>query len=329
MATLIPTDQIRAGDNDRKYFDADKLRELADNIAAHGLAQPPTVRPIYQCACGRQSWQAACACGQCAASPAFYEIVCGERRTRAMRDVLGWTEIPCEVRPMDDPTASAIMLAENVARVNLNPIEEANGYFARMRAYNYSVADVARIAGVKISDVQDALRLLKLAEDVQHFVAVGQLPMPYALLVCDLDFNRQRIAMRVYNKAQHMPMWKWRVVVSNLEQAQAQEHMLPFFEEMLIDTVNNASPRTGRKAITGAPVSEELPPVRYRTNEVMAETFERYILDLQASGLNTAASAVANIYTQFVARGIVNVPKLPTLDQSDAPAGDCPMVRLD
>ena len=95
--TEIAVGDILAGDNDRRHFDASALEDLAASIAADGLGQPPTVRPFGE----------------------GYQLVCGERRTRAMRDVLGWTSIPCIVRDMSDAEASALMLAENTARAGL------------------------------------------------------------------------------------------------------------------------------------------------------------------------------------------------------------------
>ena len=102
----IPVSSIAAGNNDRKEFDPVKLEELAASIAAHGLAQPITVRPLSGLIPG-------------------FEIVAGERRFRAISRVLQWDTIPAIVRDLDDEAASAIMLAENTGRADLNPIEEA------------------------------------------------------------------------------------------------------------------------------------------------------------------------------------------------------------
>lgn len=109
---LVPVEHIVRGDNDREDFNPTGLLELADSIRANGLAQKPVYRKR---------------------ADGMYEIVAGERRTRAMRDLLGWRHIPAEVsEDMDDRTASAIMLSENRGRRNLNPIEEARGYAKRL-----------------------------------------------------------------------------------------------------------------------------------------------------------------------------------------------------
>lgn len=330
MSEMVQAHLIHAGNNDRKQFNQKKLRELAASIAKNGLAQPPTVRPIYRCeACDTETWQETCHTHG-AIIFSHYQIVCGERRVRAMRDILKWTEVPCEIRPMNDQTASDIMLAENAARVDLNPIEEANSYFLRIQAYSYSIQEMAQVAGVHVGDVQNALRLLKLVPEVQHLVATYQMTVAYAVRLSDLDTNRQRIAMQVYIKAKNMPQWRWVEVINRLLQAQNAEIALPGFEAMLVAQATVAARvRTGKKAITGAPVNEKLPAVRYSHGDSMARTFERYIQDLEASGWNDAAAAVGHIYTSFVARAIVNLPETITLDRSDLPAGKFPMQRID
>jgi len=115
----IPVEKIIVGNNDRKQFNQQGLAELATSIAEHGLAQPPTLRPVID---------------------GMYEIVAGERRTRAMRDVLKWKFIPAIVRDLDDQQASAIMLIENIERKDLNPMEEAQAYSERMKRFAWRIS---------------------------------------------------------------------------------------------------------------------------------------------------------------------------------------------
>ena len=124
----IPVELIYAADNDRKSFAQSELVSLAESIRDHGLAQPPTVRPVGS----------------------RYEIVAGERRVRAIRDVLGLTSIPVMVRALDDSAAAAIMLAENMHRADLDPIEEASAYAGRMERFEATVAEVAEVANVPL-----------------------------------------------------------------------------------------------------------------------------------------------------------------------------------
>lgn len=302
--THVPASAIVRGPNDRQVFSAVALDELAASINEHGLAQPPTLRPLP--------------CGG-------YEIVAGERRVRAMRDVLGWGEIPALVRAMDDETASAIMLAENTGRVDLNPVEEAEAYQARITRFGWSVAKVAETAGVSVMRVRNRLDLLTLVTDVQHFVKIGQFPDTYALLLRDLDGNRQRIALRLYNRAPSMPLMRWRDLVSQLwEQQQAESQMGLFALELqLIDEVDSLAdiPAKGKRALTGAQADRSLPPVRYADDDSMAPIFDRYIRDLSAAGHAEAAGALANVYNLFVLRGWVTVRSDVELPRLNADAG--------
>lgn len=170
--TRLPADRIVAGSNDRTDFDAAALEQLAASIAASGLAQPPTVRPV---------------------ADGMFEIVAGERRCRAMA-LLGWTEYPVMVRELDDSQASDIMLLENLARVDLDPVAEARAFRARLDR-GATVAELAERAGVPARRVSARLRLLELADDVQHLVAHGQLTLGQADALVGLDVNRQRLAL--------------------------------------------------------------------------------------------------------------------------------------
>lgn len=170
----IDTGLIDPGNNDRKEFDAEELAQLASSIDSNGLAQPPTVRPKPD---GR------------------YELVAGERRFRACSENLGWATIPAFVRDLDDAQAGAIMLAENVARVDLDPVEEANAYRARM-ATGLTVAEVAAQAGVQASRVQWRLDLLRLIPEALALVQSKQLGVGAAWELRDLDVNRQMLALR-------------------------------------------------------------------------------------------------------------------------------------
>ena len=106
----IPASAITSSNNDRKHFDQEKLTDLAWSIKESAFAPPITVRPMD----GR------------------FVIVAGERRFRAMTEVLGYEDIPCLVCEMSEEEAARVMLAENTARVNLNPIEEAHAFQTRI-----------------------------------------------------------------------------------------------------------------------------------------------------------------------------------------------------
>lgn len=282
----IPVHLIRAGNNDRKQFNAVELQELANSIGEHGLAQPPTLRPM---------------------GDGTYEIVAGERRIRAMRDILGWTHIPAIVRELDDQQASAIMLIENIERKDLNPMEEACAYAERMERFGWGIGDLVRVTGKNVRHIEKMLSLLRLTEDVQHYVKIGQFPVNFAVAIVELDKNRQRIALRAFNSAPNMSAYRWKDLVGKLADDQASENQAPLFVLEQVMAEMSSEPMKGRKARTGVKADRTLPPVRIYPDDSMALIFDRYIARLREAGHVEAAGAVGNIYNSFVARGWVNV----------------------
>lgn len=211
----IALDLIDPGSNDRKAFSPDALSELAASLAEHGLAQPVTLRPRPN---GR------------------YQLVCGERRTRAAR-LLGWTSIPALVRDLDDRATSAIMLAENTARADLSPLEEAAAYAERIAAFGITPAEVATWAGVSTFRVTIRLKLLALIPEAVVLVNSGSLPIGFAARLSDLDNNRQRIALRYFADAaasgKPLNQWAWSSLTTKLLADQNAESMFDTGEAFL------------------------------------------------------------------------------------------------
>lgn len=286
--TQVAVSEIVAGENDRQTFNQQELAELANLIKDQGLTQAPTLRPV----------------------DGGYEIVAGERRVRAMRDILGWTQIPAVIRELDDDEASAIMLSENTGRVDLNAIEEAEAYQKRQER-GWAIPRIAETAGVTSQHVQNRLDLLELVPEIQHFVRFGQFPETFALHVLPLDNNRQRIALKAYNRAPSMPLLRWKNVIAQLLEDQLSEAQMGLFalESMVISEAEAMVdvPVKGRRAITGAAANRDLPPVAVHPGDSMAPIMDRYIRDLTANGNIDVVGAVANLYNLFVAKGWVVV----------------------
>jgi ParB/RepB/Spo0J family partition protein len=206
--THISTSQIVAGNNDRTTFDPKALAELAASIQANGLIQPITVRSIE--------------------GTELYQIVAGERRFRAMDGVLGWQTVPAIVADLTDEEAAAVMLSENVSRQDIDPIDEANAYASRMKAYGWTVARCAEAAGVSEIRVQFRVKLLALRPDVQALVKTGNLQLGYAQVLASagLDSTRQIMALAALrDHTNPTPAW-FRRLCSDLLSQQAQETML-------------------------------------------------------------------------------------------------------
>jgi ParB family chromosome partitioning protein len=180
LVTVLDVGSIVAGDNgtghqDRESFDPDALCGLAASIERDGLASPPLVRP----APGRAG---------------TFELIAGERRVRAMRDVLGWEKIPCLVRDLSDAAARALMFAENDARADLALSEQARAIAARRRP-DQSVAAIAAELGHTERWAANRLALLKLDAPVLALVDSGQLPLLRGVMLADLPAAAQRAAV--------------------------------------------------------------------------------------------------------------------------------------
>lgn len=141
----------------RTQFDEEALSELADSIKQRGIIQPLVVEKSRQ----------------------GYTIVAGERRFRAAR-MAGLTEIPVLIRSFSDEEKLEIALIENIQREDLNPIEEAKAYRRLMDKYELNQEGLAKKIGKKRSTVANAVRLLKLPEDMQDSVVEGSLSSGHA-----------------------------------------------------------------------------------------------------------------------------------------------------
>lgn len=135
-------------DQPRKIFDEKALAELADSIAQHGILQPLVVRPL---------------------SNGSYQLVAGERRWRAAR-IAGLSEVPVIIKELTDEEVIEIAMVENLQREDLNPLEESLGYAYMMQELKITQEQVAEKVGKSRPAVANALRLLKLPEEIQEMV---------------------------------------------------------------------------------------------------------------------------------------------------------------
>jgi ParB family chromosome partitioning protein len=170
VVSALPIDLIERGRyQPRRSFDPDSLRELADSIAAQGVIQPIVVRPIAQ---------------------ERYEIVAGERRWRASQQA-GLSEIPVVVREVDEQTAIAIALIENIQRDDLNPLEEASALQRLLAEFGLTHQQVAEAVGKSRTTVTNLLRLLELNDDVKQYLQDGGLEMGHARALLGLRGPQQ------------------------------------------------------------------------------------------------------------------------------------------
>jgi ParB family transcriptional regulator, chromosome partitioning protein len=147
----------------RKDFTDGALRELADSIREQGVVQPLIVR----------------------AKADHFELIAGERRWRAAQ-IAGLTEVPVIVREAADTEALELALIENLQRENLNPIEEALGYRQLIEQFQLRQEDAAQKVGKSRVVVANALRLLRLPDELQAYIRNGQLSVGHAKVILGL-----------------------------------------------------------------------------------------------------------------------------------------------
>ncbi|MGE0530910.1 MAG: ParB/RepB/Spo0J family partition protein [Hyphomonadaceae bacterium] len=142
----------------RKHFDEAELNDLASSIKTHGILQPILVRPI---------------------ADGKYEIVAGERRWRAAQRA-GLHTIPAVIRELNEVEVLEIAIVENVQRMDLNPIEEAQGFQALIDRFGRTQQEIADAVGKSRPHIANMLRLLQLPDDLQEMVRDGRLSSGHA-----------------------------------------------------------------------------------------------------------------------------------------------------
>jgi ParB family chromosome partitioning protein len=162
---LLPVEAIeRNPGQPRKRFEEEKLEELAASIRTHGVVEPILVRK----------------------DGARYRILAGERRWRAAQRA-GLKEVPAVLREASDREAFELALVENLQRADLNAIEEAEAFEVLIEDHGLTQEKVAERVGKERSTVTNALRLLRLPEDVRDLVRGGELDMGHARALLGLE----------------------------------------------------------------------------------------------------------------------------------------------
>ncbi len=160
--------------NPRKTFDEGDLQELSDNIETQGLLQPITVRPMGE----------------------HYEIVCGERRYRAVSKLNSknpdkWPTISAIVREMTDEDAFDAMITENLQRKDVDPIEEAFA-FSELVKTGKSIDEIAARFGKSVRFVTERVKLNSLIPELMLAVRDDKMPIVAAQIICKLDEEQQK-----------------------------------------------------------------------------------------------------------------------------------------
>ena len=160
----------------RKHIKKSSLRELATSIKQQGLLQPIVVRKLND-------------------DTELYELIAGERRWRAAQ-LAGCNEIPALLKEVDEHSAAAIALIENIQREDLTAIEEATAIKQLVVKFDMTHEQVATALGRSRPAISNLLRLLELAPEVRDWLLVGKLDMAHARTLLQLDKTEQADAAR-------------------------------------------------------------------------------------------------------------------------------------
>lgn len=169
----IPLKRLRANRfQPRREFDEGAIGELTASIRENGLLQPLVVRRIEN----------------------GYELVAGERRLRALRE-LGWERAPALLRDLSDEAMLVLALVENLQREDLNPIEEASAFQQLIDGFGFTQTQVAERLGRDRSTVSNTLRLLTLPGTVRELVESGRLTAGHARAVLSLGSEAEQLEL--------------------------------------------------------------------------------------------------------------------------------------
>lgn len=222
----------------RKDMDSDALEELSASIQSQGIIQPIVVRTLES---GR------------------YEIIAGERRWRAAK-LAGLKRVPCVIKSVDDRSAIAMALIENIQRENLNSIEEAQALNRLQEEFHLTHQQIASVIGKSRATVSNLLRLNQLETEVKQLVEAKRLDMGHARALLMLSGERQiNIAQQVADK--QLTVRQTEQLVKSCLEPQKQEiikvepttqsqHLSSQLATMLSAKVNVSVSQKGKASIT-------------------------------------------------------------------------------
>ena len=176
----IPLSEIRSNPyQPRKEFDEESLNEFAESIKEHGVIQPIIVKKSIK----------------------GYELIAGERRTRASK-IAGKTTIPAIIREISDQEMMEIALIENIQREDLNPIEEAEAFAKIIETSGITQDEAAKKFGKSRSYITNLVGLLRLPEKTIELVRDGKITMGHARVLSKLEDPNQidEIAKEIISK---------------------------------------------------------------------------------------------------------------------------------
>jgi ParB family transcriptional regulator, chromosome partitioning protein len=181
----------------RSSLDGEAIKELAASIRQHGLIQPITVRPVEN----------------------GFEIVAGHRRFKACK-LLRWRVIPAMVRSLSDQDAFEIQLIENIHRMTMDPIEEAEAFKKYILDYGWGgVSQLSRVISKSEQFVSSRIQLLRLPKEIIDNISQNKLKVSHAMELLNLNDEDQKfITSVVLNK--NLSVQSVREIVRHVKQGE-------------------------------------------------------------------------------------------------------------
>ena len=161
----------------RDIITEESLKELAQSIAASGVMQPVTVRPMPG---GR------------------FELIAGERRVRASQ-LAGKATVPAILRQVSDEQAMEMTIVENLQREDLNPMEEARAFARLGNEFGLTQEQISQRTGKERATIANYTRLLKLPQGVQLDIQRGYVSFGHAKVLLTLPTleTQESVARRI------------------------------------------------------------------------------------------------------------------------------------
>lgn len=163
----------------RKFFDNNKLNELAESVKEHGIIQPLILKKEEN----------------------GYSIIAGERRYRAAK-IAELTEVPALIMDISDEKLLQVSLIENIQREDLNPIEEGLAYERLLKEFALTQEELSKTMGKSRTTITNTMRLLKLDDRVKEYVMEGVISEGHGRAILPLENEAQyEIAQKIIDNS--------------------------------------------------------------------------------------------------------------------------------
>lgn len=172
----LPPEQLAPNPWNRKQFNEEKLKELADSIRAVGILEPIIARPLAEPVEGQET---------------PLQIIAGERRWRAAQ-LAGLPWVPVLLRNVDERGAREAHAIENLQREDLNAVEEGENYRQLLEELDCKVEDLEERLGKKRSHIYSRLRLATLPDAIKQAIIQGKLDATIGNLLASIPDEKQQ-----------------------------------------------------------------------------------------------------------------------------------------